>query len=118
MILQGRVINPGELSMHVQLAPRTVSTETGGFRTPAPDTNLARPTWAKWRNAHGSEIYTAQAAGVTALATVLIRYRDGLDATWYISNDNGASWYEIVSLDDIAGMHEYVELKVKLWRAG
>ena len=118
MILNGRVINPGELSTRVQLAPRVMPADAGGFRAPAPDMDRAVGTWARWTNAHGSEIYTAQAAGVTALATVLVRFRADLDATWYISNDNGASWYEIVSLDDIANRHEYIELKVRLWKAG
>lgn len=119
MILNGRVINPGELRTPVLLAPRTVSVETGGFQCPGPDADQAVSAWARWQNVHGAETWTAAAQGAVESATVLIRYRSDLDATWYISKDGGVIWFEIVGApDDIEERHEYLECKVKRYRSG
>lgn len=118
MIIGGKVTNPGELRTRVVLAPRTVSTETGGFRRPHPDSVNQVNAWAKWVNAHGNEAWTANAEGILEPATVLMRYRSDIDASWYISKDNGATWFEIVSPDNIQERGEYLELKVKRWRQG
>lgn len=112
MILGGKVTNPGELRTPVLLAPRSVSTETGGFPSATPDTAHQVTAWAKWTNVHGAEAWTANAQGIEQAATVLIRYRS-MDESWYISRDNGASWYEIVSMDNIQQRGEYIELKIK-----
>jgi SPP1 family predicted phage head-tail adaptor len=117
VILNGKVFNPAEMRTRVILAPRTVSVETGGAQRPAPDTEHQVTVWAKWVNAHGSEVWAAASAGIEGSATVTIRYREDLDATWYISKDNGSTWWEIVSPDDIGERHEYIELKVKRMEA-
>jgi SPP1 family predicted phage head-tail adaptor len=114
MILNGRVINPGELRVPILLAPRAVSTETGGFQQPAPDTANQVSAWARWINAHGNESIQAALQGAEAPAMVLTRYRADVDASWYISKDNGASWYELIGPpDDIQERHEYIELQVR-----
>jgi len=118
MNLNGKTINPGELRTPVLLAPRTVSTETGGFPKPAPNTASQVSAWAKWTNAHGSEAWTANVQGIEQAATVLIRYLSTLDESWLISRDNGTSWYEIVSMDNIQQRGEYIELKVKRMKVG
>jgi len=111
--LNGKTINPGDLRTKVLLAPRTVSTETGGFPKAVPTTASQVSAWAKWTNVHGAEAWSATAQGIEQAATVLIRYRSTLDESWYISKDNGVSWFEIVSMDNIGERSEYIELKVK-----
>jgi head-tail adaptor len=118
MNLNGKTFNPGELRTAVLLAPRTVSTETGGFQKPAPDVSHAVSAWAKWVNAHGAEVWTADTAGAVEPATVTIRFLAALDATWYVSKDAGASWFEVVSLDNVQERGEYLELKVTRTRSG
>ena len=117
MILNGRVINPGDLRTKILLAPRSVSMETG-FQATAPDTAHQVEAWARWENAHGAEVWQAAALQALEPATVLVRYQTGIDRTWYASKDAGASWFEVVSLDDIQERHEYIELKVQRWREG
>jgi SPP1 family predicted phage head-tail adaptor len=112
--LNGKVTNPGELRTRVVLESRSVSIETGGFQAPAWST--IAEVWAKWINAHGPEVWTAEAAGAVAPATVTIRYRAGIDATCAIRK--GAERFEIVSIDDIQERHEYLEIKVKRMRSG
>jgi SPP1 family predicted phage head-tail adaptor len=118
MNLNGKVSNPGDLRTPVLLAPRTVSEEMGGFQRPLPAEEAAISAWAKWSNIHGSETWAAAISGAIAPATVLIRYQADLDQTWYISKDNGESWFEIKGMDDIQERHEYIELKVSQWRPG
>lgn len=117
MKINDKPFNPGELRTPVLLAPRTVITGTGGYQKPVPDTAHQVSALAKWIGAHGSEVWAADAAGVTEPATVTIRHRI-IDPTWYISKDGGTRWYEIVSIDNIREYGELLELKVKLLRSG
>lgn len=114
MILNGKPINPGEMRTEITLKARSVSVETGGFQTPSYGTGTT--VWARWKNAHGSEVWTAEAAGANAPATVLIRYLASLDETYVV--EKGGELFEIVSMDNIEERNEYIELKVRALRNG
>ena len=114
MNLNGKVTNPGELRTRVVLEQRTVSTASGGFQQPGWST--IAECWAAWENAHGSEVWAADAAQAEQPATVTIRYRAGLDTTCAVRK--GPDRFEIVSIDDIRERHEYLALKVRRMRSG
>jgi SPP1 family predicted phage head-tail adaptor len=114
MILGGKVINPGDLRTPVILQSRAKASDTGGFQSPIWSTIAA--VMAKWTGVHGSEAWTAQTVQAQRAATVLIRYLAGVDETCAVLL--GTDRYDIVSIDDIQARHEYLELKVKLARAG
>lgn len=114
MILNGKVINPGELRTPVTLQERTTATDAGGFGSPTPSTIAT--VMAKWTGAHGTEAWTAQTLQAQRAATVLIRYRSDVDETCSLLKDGER--YEIVSIDDIQARHEYLELKVRRMMAG
>ena len=136
MKLNGNVINPGEMRTRIVLARREMTTDAGGFNKPT-HPYISR-VWARWKNVHGSEAWTAaEALGAEAAATVLIRYRPDIDETCLVVKDafvsetvpehegdpvsltyTGGQIYEIVSMDDIGERHEYIELKVKRKKAG
>lgn len=104
-----RMFNPGELRTAITLYSRSVTTGTGGFRVPG-RTKIA-DVWARWENVHGSEVWAADAQQAEQAATVVIRYRSGLDLTCVVGK--GTEYYEIVSMDDVRNLHRYIELKVK-----
>lgn len=114
MNLNGKTINPGELRTSIALQSRTVAIDGGGFESPT-WTTIAT-VWARWENVHGSEVWAAQSVQATQPATLLIRYRSGLDTTCAVLL--GTERYEIVSIDDIQNRHEYIELKVRKMEAG
>ena len=114
MILNGRMINPGELRTPVTLLGRTINSDAGGFQSPVRSTIAT--VLCKWTGVHGSEAWTAQTVEAERAATVLIRYLAGMDETCAVLL--GSDLYEIVSIDDIQQRHEYLELKVRLARAG
>jgi len=134
MKLNGRVINPGDLNVKVVLATRDTTKGTGGFA--AKTYPFLAQVWARWTNVHGPEAWTADSLGAEAAATLLIRYRSGIDRTCVVVKGatvtdvvdihgtvtghtyTGGTVYEIVSLDDIQERHEYIELKVKRLVAG
>ena len=118
MKLNEKPFNPGELRTPILLAPRIVTTATGGFQKPVPDTANQISALAKWVNAHGAEVWAADAAGIMEAAMVTIRYKSQINATWYVSKDNGVTWFEIVSPDNIREYGELLELKVKRLRSG
>ncbi len=108
------VTNPGELRTQVTLKRRTVVTDPGGFERQVLATIAV--VWARWIGVHGSEAWAANSANALRAATVLIRYRNDIDETCLITLD-GLD-YEVVSMDDIRQIHEYIELKLQLIRSG
>ena len=118
------VTNPGELRTQVILAKRVIGEDAGGFPTTSFD--LIAQVWAKWINVHGSEAWTSSSLGFTAPATVLIRYREELDATCVVIKGGqlnglvitGGEVFQIVSMDNIQERNEYLELKVQKTKAG
>lgn len=114
MILNGKVINPGELRTPIYLESRTVSAETGGFQAPAWSTITT--VRCRWRNAHGNESLQAALQEAEAPATVLIRYNATLDTTCAVRK--GAERYEILSIDNIGERNEYMELRVRRMKGG
>ncbi len=113
MNLNGKISNPGEMRTRIVLKKRTV-TKASGFQSVTPV--VVATVWAKWINAHGSEVWAAQAAQAVQTATVLIRYRSDVDTT-YLVEKGGQDW-EIVAVDNIQERNEYLELKVRLVTAG
>lgn len=114
MILNGKVINPGELRTKITLHERTTQTLAGGFTKPG--TSKLDDVWCRWVNAHGSESWVIATNQFRAAATVLIRYRDDIDTTCLV--EKSGLLFEIVSMDNIRDRNEYIELKVARWQPG
>lgn len=114
MNLNGKPTNPGEMRTSVVIKSRTVSQTAGGYQTPTWAT--VATVWSRWSNVHGSEVWQAQAQGANAPATVLIRYRSGVDTTCAL--EKGGVLYEIISMDNIQERNEYLELKVQRMKSG
>lgn len=110
MNLNGKVTNPGELRHKISLFQPAVTTDAGGAQKLGKGTKIA-DVWAKWVNAHGSEVWAASAAGVIQPATVMIRWRSDVDETSLVEKDG--KLFEIVTFDNLRERNEYLELKVK-----
>ncbi len=132
MKIGGKVTNPGELNQRVVLAQRKTERNAAGETV---TWEYVAEAWAKWTNAHGSEAWTADSLGYKKPATVLMRYRSGMDTSYAVvlgatvsdivedgvvvgKTFTGGELYEVVSMDDIANRHEYIELKVQRTNAG
>ena len=114
MKIGSKITNPGEMRTQIVLKSRSVVEDAGGFMVPAGSTIAT--VWSRWQNAHGREIMEAQIAQVDAPATVLIRYRSGVDSTYTVTK--GSDTYEVLSVDNIEERSEYMELRVRNMRAG
>lgn len=114
MNLNGRTINPAEMRTRVVLKRRTVVNQPGGFQVPT-YVRVAE-VWSRWLGVHGAEVWASEAINAVGAATVLIRYRAGIDTT--IVAEMGGDDYEVVSVDNIQQRNEYIELKVKRAGAG
>lgn len=114
MNLNGKTFNPGELRTLISLQQRAITTGSGGFQVP--DWETIGSVYAKWENAHGSEVWAADSAGAEQPATVTIRYQEDLDTTCAVLL-NGVR-FEIISIDDIRQRGELMELKVRRMRSG
>lgn len=114
MNLNGKVFNPGEMRTWITLERRAIVEDDGGYQ--GESWNTIAGVWSRWENVHGTEAWTASALQAEQPATVMIRYRAGLDATCVVKK--GGVRFEVVSLDDIQERHEYIELKIKRMRSG
>lgn len=110
MNINGTIFNPGDLRTSIVIKSKTVTTNTGGFKVESWSVVVAT-VMAKWVNAHGSEVWTADMAGAQGAATVTIRYRSDIDESYAILK--GSELWEIVSVDNIRERNELLELKVK-----
>ncbi len=108
MILNGKVVNPGQLNTKIVLKPRDGVKDAGGFVQPVETQKIT--VWARWINTHGAEAMQASASGFNDLATALIRYRPEVDETWRVVY-RGKS-YEIKSIDNVREKNEYLELRL------
>jgi len=115
MILGGRPTNPGELNTQIVLKKRSVAIDAGGFQAVTAGDTIAT-VWSRWRNVHGSEVWSAAAQNAIKPATVLIRYNSSLNETCLVQK--GSDLYEIISIDNIDERSEYMELKVQLAETG
>lgn len=114
MIIGSKVTNPGELRTTVTFLSRGITVNAGGFQVA--DLVEIDTVKVKWINVHGPETWQAQSVQAESAATLVRRYRSGLDTTCLARK--GSDLYEIVSVDDIGERHEYIELKVKKWAPG
>lgn len=106
--------NPGELRTKIVLEERKLEKDAGGFVKPI--TGRQIQTWCRWTNAHGQELWQADAAGSSRSATILIRYQPDLDETWRVIY-RGNIW-EIRSIDNVRERDEYQELRISTIGAG
>jgi len=134
MLINGTPFNPGELKVPVVLAKKKITKPAGGFQKV--DYEFIADAKAKWVNVHGQEAWLADAKGAILAATVTIRYRSEVDVTCVImlgmtveevidENDVLTGWtftggqvFEIVSMDNIQQLNEYIEFKVKRVTSG
>lgn len=110
MILNGRVFNPGDLRTLVLFQNPSQTMDAGGAQKPSwQDLESA---YVKWINVHGLEAVTSQALKTVKRATVTRRYHAHVTERTSIIY-NGERW-QVISVDDIANRHEYMELIVEL----
>jgi SPP1 family predicted phage head-tail adaptor len=114
MRLNDKTSNPGELRTVVVLESSALVADAGGAQK-AVYTPVAT-VWAKWINAHGPETVASGAVQAARRATVTIRYRADIDASWAIRK-NGERYQLLAPPDDIHERHEYLEMQVQMMQA-
>jgi SPP1 family predicted phage head-tail adaptor len=115
MIIGGKPTNPGDLRTRITLYRRTVETQPGGFQVAGLEEIAS--VWSKWVNAHGREAWEVSSLQAQVNATAFIRYLDGVDETCLVGLGED-QLFEIVSIDNIRQVGEYMELRLKQVRPG
>ena len=105
----GWFMNPGELRTEIVIKQRTVTSGAGGFSSESYST--LGTVLCRWVNAHGAEVWAAEAVQALQPATLTLRYLSGVDTTCVVEL-NGVR-YQVVSVDDIQNRHEWMEVKVQ-----
>lgn len=107
-------VNAGELRTLVTFQEPSVSKDAGGAQKPAWANVDTNPTvWARWVNAHGQEMLTSEALKARQRATVTVRYRADILATWRLLKSDGTFWQIIAPPDNVRGENRWTELLVE-----
>lgn len=104
-------VNAGELRTSITFQSPTIAKDGGGAQVPTYANVATNPTvQARWINDHGAEAVASEAVRSTQRATVVVRYRSDIVATWRVVKDS-ENW-QILSVDAMQG-RRYVELRVE-----
>jgi len=105
-------ISISELRTRITLQQPTITTGADGAQVAGyADATDTPVVWARWVNDHGAESLNAAAATNVQRATVLVRYRADVLATWQVVLD-GSAW-KILSVDQVRDGNRWTELRVE-----
>jgi SPP1 family predicted phage head-tail adaptor len=105
-------IQIGDMRDRITFQSPTVNKAAGGAQTEAYANVDTNPTvWALWVNDHGQEVVGSDAEKSVQKATVTIRYRSDVLATWQVLKDE-APW-KIFSVDHVRGRNHWTVLRVE-----
>ena len=74
---------------------------------------FTRPVWCKWVNAHGAEIYQAAELRLREPATITMRYSPLVTVESRIWRGRDTEPYEVISINNVNGRCEFLEIKVQ-----
>lgn len=110
--MAGYDIQVGDMRDRVTFQSPTVSKSSGGGQVEAYANVATNPTvWALVVYDHGQEVITNDAEKSVQRATVTVRYRSDVLATWQVLID-GAAW-KIFSVDHVRGRNRWTVLRVE-----
>jgi len=117
LLRTGIPTNPGELRTKITFERPVLTQNMGGFSSRTSYTTIKADVRVKWKNAHGSEVYEAEAIQAKQPATIWARYRSDVDATCTVLK--GSTRFEIIGTPDNVGERgEYMEIKLKVLTNG
>ncbi len=110
--MAGIDIQVGDMRDRVTFQSPTISKAGSGAQTEAYANVATDPTvWALWVNDHGQETVANDAEKSVQRATVTIRYRSDVLATWQVLKDSSA--WKIFSVDHVRGRNHWTVLRVE-----
>ena len=106
-------VNAGDLRTRITFQSPTVTPDAGGAQV-ATWTNVSSNdmVWARWINVHGQEAVTSEALKSSQRATVTVRYRSDVLATWAVKKTDNSIW-QIISIDQVQGRNRWTEMIVE-----
>lgn len=105
-------IQIGDMRDRITFQSPTISKTGDGAQTEAYANIATDPTvWALWVNDHGQESVASDAEKSVQRATVTIRYRSDVLATWQVLKDSQA--WKIFSVDHVRGRNHWTVLRVE-----
>jgi SPP1 family predicted phage head-tail adaptor len=106
-------VNPGDLRTRITFQSPTESMDAGGAQTQVYANIATTPTvWAKWVHDHGQEGEQGNAIAAIARATVTVRYRSDIDASWQVLS-NGLSWKIISPPENVQNASRWTVFRVE-----
>jgi len=105
-------VSIGDLKSRVTFQQPTLAVDPGGAQSPGWANIDSTPTvWARWVYDHGQEQIVSGADVSVQRATVTIRYRSDVLATWRLLLDNNP--WMILSVDHVQDRNHWTVLRVE-----
>ena len=107
-------VQAGELRTIIVFQEPTVAQGSDGAQTPVWANITHDPiVRARWINAHGNEMLNSGIVKSIQRATVTVRYRGDILATWRILNVDDSTYWQILSVDQVQGRKRWTEMVVE-----
>jgi SPP1 family predicted phage head-tail adaptor len=101
-----------DLRTRITFQEPTLSKDAGGAQKAGYANVSTTPSvWAQWINDHGQEAISSGAEKSAQRATVRVRHRGDVLATWRVLRD-GEAW-QILSVDPVQDRKRWIELRVE-----
>lgn len=101
-----------DLRTRITFQEPTLSKDAGGAQKATYANVSTTPTvWAQWVNDHGQEAISSGAEKSAQRATVRLRHRSDVLATWRVLK-GGQAW-QILSVDQVQDRNRWIELRVE-----
>ena len=108
-------MNAGELRTLIRIENRSTESNKNGYEaedwTPIDGGDHWRH--ARWRSAYGTEALLAEQAGISDLATCIIRYTPKLTATCRVFRQGDDRPYEVYGIHALDDRKHWLEFKVQ-----
>jgi head-tail adaptor len=107
-------VNPGEMRTRITFQQPTISKDAGGAQKQTWANVTSNPTvWSRWIYPHGQELVSSDAKKSSLRATVSVRYRADIQASWRILRADSTAWNIVAPPENVRDLNRWVEFVVE-----
>jgi SPP1 family predicted phage head-tail adaptor len=104
----------GQLRTRITFQQPTVAQGTDGAQVPSWSNVATNPTvWSHWVHDHGQEALQSDAGKSVERATVTVRYRSDIKASWAILDPNSSRWQIISAPENVQNLNRWTVFRVE-----
>ena len=103
----------GEMRTKITIKGKTETQGAGGYPTETWRNLFGGKVWCKWVNAHGQDLFDELRLDLKETATITMRYSNRVTPECEVYREDDPKPYAVISINDVLGKHQFLEIKVK-----